>query len=95
MTYTRRPTPNTRPAPPPRRVRKCPHGWMRMEWVSDSAFATHGGYWSLRCAACEHEQDESVQIKARAARSIAAAPDYDEEAIGDALWAVVDAVLAS
>jgi hypothetical protein len=39
------------------------------------------------------EQDELREL-ARSARNTAAAPDYDEEAIRDALWALVDAVLA-
>jgi hypothetical protein len=30
---------------------------------------------------------------AKRARALAAAPDYDEDAIRDALWALVDAVL--
>jgi hypothetical protein len=38
------------------------------------------------------EQDELREL-ARSARNTAAAPDYDEEAIRDALWALVDAVL--
>lgn len=37
---------------------------------------------------------EELISLARAARNAAAAPDYDEEAIRDALWALVDAVLA-
>jgi hypothetical protein len=39
------------------------------------------------------EQGELREL-ARSARNTAAAPDYDEEAIRDALWALVDAVLA-
>jgi hypothetical protein len=38
------------------------------------------------------EQDELREL-ARSARNTAAAPDYDEEAIRDTLWALVDAVL--
>lgn len=38
---------------------------------------------------------EAMREAARRAKSIAAAPDYDEEAIRDALWAVVDAALAA
>lgn len=39
--------------------------------------------------------DESTpQVIAKAAKSQATAPDYDEQAIAEALWAVVAAVLA-
>jgi hypothetical protein len=45
----------------------------------------------------EREQAEAelarVRQLAKSARSVAAAPDYDEMAIRDALWAVVDAAL--
>lgn len=40
------------------------------------------------------EQLEEVQRLAKRARGFAAAPDYDEESIASALWAVVDAALA-
>jgi len=40
-------------------------------------------------------QVEALREKAKTARAIAAAPDYDEEAIRAALWAVVDEALAS
>ena len=43
----------------------------------------------------EHPKEGDVRELARRARSQAAAPDYDEQAIRDALWAVVDAVLQS
>ncbi len=36
---------------------------------------------------------DALRDLAKSARAIAAAPDYDEEAIRDALWAVVDAAL--
>ena len=47
--------------------------------------------WAERAEA----QVEALRGKAKAAKSAAAAPDYDEEAIRDALWAVVDEALAS
>jgi glutamyl-tRNA reductase len=46
----------------------------------------------VRRVAQQLEQDELREL-ARSARNTAAAPDYDEEAIKDALWALVDAVL--
>lgn len=41
-------------------------------------------------------QREAAELReaAKRAKSVAAAPDYDEEAIRDALWAVVDLALA-
>jgi hypothetical protein len=38
---------------------------------------------------------QTLRVKAKTAKSVAAAPDYDEEAIRDALWAVVDAALGA
>jgi hypothetical protein len=40
-------------------------------------------------------QVERMREAASRAKSVAAAPDYDEEAIRDALWAVVDLALAA
>jgi hypothetical protein len=50
-------------------------------------------YWRERAEQAEAEL-ERVREFAKSARSTAAAPDYDELAIKDALWAVVDAALA-
>jgi hypothetical protein len=40
------------------------------------------------------ERVSTLAALARDARNTAAAPDYDEQAIAEALWAVVDAALA-
>lgn len=53
----------------------------------------------LGCASCAElaavlEREQQLRDLAKSAKSVAAAPDYDEEAIRDALWALVDAVLA-
>jgi hypothetical protein len=48
----------------------------------------------LAALRCERERADEMARLAKAAKSQAAAPDYDEEAIKDALWAVVDAALS-
>lgn len=67
-------------------------------------YLLHGNYygrpvmddirWLARELARVQREAAALREAAKRAKSVAAAPDYDEEAIRDALWAVVDLALA-